>query len=107
MKPRHVAALTLMGWYLMVPPQNPHWKDQASPSHLYNSNAPLNKWDIRESFDSAVGCQAALNRFINQGTYFANRTLNETHDINRATIVYQNWAAYRCVSTDDPRLKNN
>src|SRR6185312_12144148 len=61
MKPRHAAALALVGWYLMMPPWNP----------ALDANAPLSKWappryigyDLRltEQFKDLAGCQAALS----------------------------------------------
>lgn len=100
---RYAAALTLVGWYLMVPPPMPFKKGQPDR----NSNAPLSTWDIEASFDTAAECQARLDDLANEGTAASIRTLNETHDQQQATLVYENWTDGRCISTDDPRLKGN
>ena len=105
MNPRHAAALALLGWYLMVPPQNPHWREKRQP--LYDESVPLSEWDINESFDTAIECQALRDKLLNEGVKARNRTFDETHDEGQATVVLQNWTSGRCVSTDDPRLKGN
>jgi len=84
MKFRHAAALALVGWYLMVPPQNAHWQEKRQP--LYNSNAPLSEWDIDESFDTAAECQAALKKLFDEGIEVSNRIFKETHDDDRARM---------------------
>jgi hypothetical protein len=53
-----VAALALIGWYFMVPPilhdhLGPHGRDALS---LPDSDAPLSKWSIFGSFDTAAEC---------------------------------------------------
>jgi hypothetical protein len=54
MKLRHAAALALVGWYLMMPPTSP------PNSFTINEAAPLSKWYLIESFDSAESCKRAL-----------------------------------------------
>src|SRR5580692_11131302 len=50
MKPRHTAALLLVGWYLLIPPVfSPMGEHHRSFNDL---TAPLNKWDIWAKFDS-------------------------------------------------------
>jgi hypothetical protein len=84
MKPRHAAALALVGWYLMMPmimskesesdcpPDSIGTK--TSPSncgqHHYitfrehvDSNAPLSKWSIAYFTDSMWGCKAFLDKY--------------------------------------------
>jgi hypothetical protein len=46
---RHAAALALLGWYLMVAP--------LADSRTVDLDAPLTKWDIFRSFDSAAQCE--------------------------------------------------
>src|SRR5271169_4331710 len=49
MNPCHAAALALVAWYLMVPPNK---KD----------DAPLSEWTISRSYPSADACQSAQNK---------------------------------------------
>ena len=48
MKPRHAAALALVGWYLMVPPVD---------GKSVDSDAPLSKWTVYATSDSARKCE--------------------------------------------------
>jgi hypothetical protein len=46
MKIRHVAALALVGWYLMVPPR-------------YVIGIPMANWDRRAVFETKAECESA------------------------------------------------
>jgi len=84
MKPRHAAALALVGWYLMMPPL---YEDEKEP----RIDAPLNEWKINMSFDDADSCETVLIHLQNNlgsDRKLAKRKMNSV-----------------CVSTDDPRLK--
>jgi hypothetical protein len=63
MKPRHAAALVLVGWYLMFPPP-----DFDHATHLANGNpnldAPFSDWRNEASFDSAKECNAELHSYV-------------------------------------------
>ncbi len=54
MKARHASALALVGWYLMMPPTSP------PNGYVINDAAPLSKWLLMESFDTAESCKKAL-----------------------------------------------
>jgi hypothetical protein len=59
MKPRHAAALALVGLYLMMPPMlggNPPIYKTPRP----DINAPLGSWLVADVFDTAAHCNAAL-----------------------------------------------
>jgi hypothetical protein len=107
MKPRHAAALALVGWYLVYPtnPPAPYsgdfccqnevtlpeqeywcWKSDANCLKVLkglgitNTN-PLwkkNEWKVMRRFDTERGCKIEL----------------ETHGLSA-----------KCMSSDDPRLK--
>ena len=57
MKTRHAAALALIGWYLLVPPPVIH------SSVPVNLDAPLLKWGIFSTHDSAAKCEQTLVAF--------------------------------------------
>jgi hypothetical protein len=87
MKPRHAAALALVGWYILMPP----------PASLYNQtadlHAPLSKWVPVKKYPSARTCSEGLGdlRYLAQHPRpmaFANKNL----------------AYGRCIASDDPRL---
>jgi hypothetical protein len=60
MKPRHAAALALVGWYLMLPPVvggKHHW-------HL-DLSAPLSQWHSVARYDTATQCTNAAGAITN------------------------------------------
>ena len=81
MKPRRAAALALVIWYLMVPPTIP-----------VEPKAPLADWMRIATYNTANDC---VREFFKH-----HRSPNGEHDLIAETPV---WA--RCVSSDDPRLK--
>jgi hypothetical protein len=112
MNPRHAAALVLVGWYLMTPPQ----KYGDDPDAV-----PLGRWAISQSFDSARPCEYARKKMIAK---FRNDMVNEdgtdkqtwdaVNDVfsspstkktpfEGTKINAREFAV--CVATDDPRLK--
>jgi hypothetical protein len=60
MKPRQVAALALVGWYLMVPPPVLH---SSLPVDL---GEPLSDWRLFSIHDSAAECEQGLVAFYTQ-----------------------------------------
>ena len=99
MKPRHAAALALVGWYLMTPPQS------VDMSGVSRTNAktevpkrvkeyaqsvaatPLSLWKTKDFFDTAQECKHQKNLDVEADSpdYFFEK----------------------CIATDDPRLKPN
>ena len=102
MKVCHATALALAGWYLMMPPAN-------------QLGAPLSKWKILESFDSASQCRDWLMDFQQRATRdqkqiagkVAGRMPTNAEALNLA--IADSWKAgmdeAQCVATDDPHLK--
>ncbi len=86
MKICHAAALTLVGWYLLMPPW---YLNKREPSW----DAPISDWRINQSFDAADECEEVR-------TYVKK-------NIDATTIAGRRAKASVCVSTDDPRLKGN
>ncbi len=96
MKLYHVAALSLVGWYLMVPP----W----SGPDKFDEKAPLSKWDQDSAYDTAATCEQ--DRLTNVYTAGACVALMSATDSARATVRFNHdrFLAGRCVSSDDPCL---
>jgi hypothetical protein len=87
MKSHQVFALVLIGWYLVLPPvaaTEKKWKD-------YAVDAPLSRWQIYKSFDSAAQCEQERDKL-------------RTNNIRADNPVVQSSMFARCISTDDPRL---
>jgi hypothetical protein len=58
MKVDQATALTLIGWYLMLPPFT---GDLSHPSTSTDPSRPLSQWQNAGAFDSAAGCAHALS----------------------------------------------
>jgi hypothetical protein len=85
MKIRNAAALALLGWYLMAPPQTRTWW---IGEKRYDDAAPLSRWTVEQSFDKAELCEAARLATQQQA---GDAAIHTDHAV--------------CVASDDPRLK--
>lgn len=105
-KPRHAAALALVGWYLMAPPSVP--SDPNTP----DLSAPLGKWEVRETLTTQAQCEkykAALEFVVHDPSFqeygaAIARKQSRPWDIERARAFTD---FQKCVASDDPRLKGN
>jgi hypothetical protein len=92
MKPYHAAALALVGWYLMVPPQS---------CKRANVDASFSVWKIYDSYDTAAQCRAARNDL--QKLWGVDvLTLSE---VLKRSSADQAIKFAQCIASDDPRLK--
>ena len=89
MCPRHVRALALVGWYLMIP------SSTLPPGVAYKE--PLRKWRIVRGFDTADDCQDFLGTFSEDS--------QQKQALNMLEPAYRDYMFAECVATDDPRLK--
>ena len=97
-KLRHAAALALVGWYLMIPPDVPH-------TRKVNLDATLGKWSIFGSYDSADECTSDamhLHQEARAKGFSAKQLMNPTNDEQHEAVRYE---TAECIATDDPRLK--
>jgi hypothetical protein len=102
LKSRHLAALAIMGWYLMMPP------DSARIPHDVDSETPLSRWITVTSFDTEDTCEKALTDL--QNNQQDPITLDKTGKLKR---LQKNDAALgkarslnaACLASDDIRLK--
>ncbi len=83
MRFRYAAALVLIGWYLLIPPQ--------ARGGGFDRAAPLSQWFLYGRFDSLPECEHA--KALNQETF------KNTDDSLRKAFEQA-----QCVATDDPRL---
>jgi hypothetical protein len=100
-KPRHAAALALVGWYLMVPPI------PQDPLLLADPTPPLAVWFLKQSFDTAKECERA-RRAEDHEAELEMHDIAKAHaietQIERVQILMQSIFS-QCIATDDPRLK--
>jgi len=87
MKPRHAAALALVGWYLMTPPIDPASRfDPKFSVQQLDMKAPVYNWWIADTFNTSDDCKAAIASMnLKPGAYLYGKD--------------------QCVSADDLRLK--
>jgi hypothetical protein len=85
-KPRHAAALALIGWYLMAPPVHPVSKTM----YEWDSSRSLSEWMIVASFDTAAECR---------------RDMYRREDAPKLTGAGKRFAeSLVCIASNDPRL---
>ena len=105
MKPRHAAALALVGWYLMLPPMN--------EKGVYTQDS-ISDWDHVGSYDSAAECDQTARQMQDGIAAIGDQEFKERSQreaaqngkmaISRADALKRAYAA-QCVASDDPRLK--
>jgi len=94
MNPRHAAALALVGWYLMEPPFGKYGP---------NEMAPLSQWAHPYTFDSARDCESALAAaHVGEASGMAAIEVEYGLQDTKMPLLTIDW---KCVATDDPRLK--
>jgi hypothetical protein len=91
------------GWYLMLPPAVQHngvpWPD---------NTAPLARWSIAESFDTAKACEAELAK---NRKHFSQSYRKTSHKDPASAF----WPSFyvstsisaSCIASDDVRLKES
>ena len=94
MKFRHAVALALVGWYLMTPPRISNWPLS------YDTDAPISRWMTLGSFDTAEQCDA---RKTSMEYLLVQKDHPEKGEGQQSVEAFMISA--KCVSTDDPRLK--
>ncbi len=97
MKPRHAAALALVGWYLMSP-----LVDQKAAKIVYE--APLTYWEHEGSFDTAAECERKRKENVR---WITNLTIKRTDTSPGSHLGLDSALAAKCIASDDPRLKGN
>jgi hypothetical protein len=99
-KPRHAAALALVGWYLMLPPF-----PYSGPSKFeVDTDASLDKWKIFASYDTASECTVDLLEMHKKSEKYLPKMLaKKGKGLGYAEISAELMA--QCIASDDPRLK--
>jgi len=85
MKPRHVAALALVGWYLMI------------PHRPGDHSEPFSQWYQSGEFDKEAECNELLE--YDRGVYHGNKSKRPTVQEQIRRLRYG-----QCVDANDPRL---
>jgi hypothetical protein len=106
MKSHAVLSLSLIGWYLLIPPV---FSPMGEHSRSFNDlTAPLNKWDIWARFDSQISCEKEKeNLRIEAPVRLKFAREHPDKDTNGNIVaVSEAWQYADCVASDDPRLKS-
>jgi hypothetical protein len=97
MKPRHAAALVLVGWYLMMPPP---YGPKTNPGA-----APLGQWTVFGRYDSARECSDERTKMIRvQSMALLSDLVEGVSDANLPSLSLD-FKHAQCIASDDPRLK--
>ena len=99
---RHAAALAVVSWYLMMPP------DSARIPHSVDATAPLPRWSIVANYTSQESCEKALADIQNtQRDPLVLDTTGRLKRFKRDDVALGIARAIKsgCVESDDFRLK--
>lgn len=103
----YAAALTLVGWSLIIPPVfSPMGKHPRSFNDL---SAPPNKWDIWEEFDSESECKKEKAHLRTEAPIrlkFAREHPDRDPNGN-IVAVSEAWQLAECVPSDDSPIKGH
>jgi len=99
---RHLMVLTLLGWYLMLPPATLQSNGLPWP----DGKAPISQWTVAESFDHARTCEAELDKHRKKFQRTYNKISHQFTDSEFWSRFYVEASGEAtCVATDDPRLR--
>jgi hypothetical protein len=96
MKPRHAAALALVGWYLLLPPL-------ANAPYKVDTEAPLTSWKVSQTFNTREECDKSLLAEKAKYEHTATAPIGTIKKGSRAFALQMTFA--QCVSSDNPLLK--
>jgi hypothetical protein len=118
MKLRHAAALSLMGWYLMVPPPTgpQAWNVKDAPGFRFPS-----QWVVEETYDTAAECKAARDQMQAKARdtidrmehdFMVKENIRDFDEGNEKFFEHYNPVVdmassksfAQCAASDDPRL---
>jgi hypothetical protein len=94
MKPRHAAALALVGWYLLFPPFN-QWLDYQGVSAYHG--AAFRNWQRFATLDTQQNCERMKDQLREQFDKDQKEPV-----LNR---MQYDLRLSQCMAADDPRLK--
>jgi hypothetical protein len=103
MKTRHATALTIVVWYLMIPP--------IGADNKVDAHAPLLQWRKGVSFNSQKECDDSLKDAIQNpmtpAEYQAAAKATRKAKMKPLSMaeMAKRTAESLCVAVDDPRLK--
>ena len=104
MRLRQATSLTLVSWYLLIPPVfSPMGEQRRSFNDLA---APLNRWDVWLKFDSDSKCEKEKQRLRTEAPLrlrFAREHPDQDPSGN-LVAVSEAWQLAECIASSDSRL---
>jgi hypothetical protein len=97
MKLRHVGALALVGWYLMIPPPQEGSVD-------FNIRAPLSEWKVIDSYVDVGACERG--RIVHLSQSYASSDSEATKEAEGDAPAAIQLNEGLCIASNDPRLKS-
>jgi hypothetical protein len=109
MKPRHAAALALVGWYLMMPPIRLGTLTNGQAGYTIASSLPFSEWSNFGSFDSVQKCDGRRMMDIESAKHMlAMSHLDPSKPPDQfKSLKFTAPLLAQCIASDDPRLKAN
>jgi hypothetical protein len=109
---RHAVAFALTGWCLVLPPIDPRGPIGLSDYGL-ETQLPLLRWTVDNTFESEKVCKVSLlsrqeeleRELADYTQRIRHGAVIQEHDSFRLHQMQVQWAFGKCVSADDPRLK--
>jgi hypothetical protein len=121
---QHAVVVSLLGWYLMLPPLVPLTSSAIPLPFQFQADDPISQWDEQSSFDSADACEKAKAKLVTCGEILKGFETGDpkepcdgmTQTVAQAKNKQQESATFnianrktmaQCIATDDPRLKGD
>jgi hypothetical protein len=101
MKPRHAAALALVGWYLMVPPV---LYPGPISSRVFMPPPFDRTWRVKATFNSANDCEVAREKHETDFALEVKSVIPKRYEAH-PTLSSPTDDGALCIASDDPRLK--
>ena len=93
MRSRHAAALSLLGWLLLLPPVSP-------TTQQVDKDAPLSHWKLERTYSGKKACEGRMDHLRRQGLAATKKQGNAFKPDLSCPICNA-----QCVYDDDPRLE--
>ena len=102
---RHAAALALVGWYLMVPPERYFELSFEPNSSRMLIPPPFDRtWRVKATFNSANDCAVAREKHETDVSLAVKSAIPKRYETHPNLSSPIDDGAL-CIATDDPRLK--
>ena len=101
MKPRHAAALVLVGWYLIGSPIRTPKDDKP----YLAEHAEYGSWKVLHRFETQDECETVRNRAAKYARRGELVVFPDNFPVRDTALSLAQEADIECIASDDPRLK--